>query len=876
MYAAAGPVEADSIPDIDPKNPSARQSVQAFRAPGHIVIDGVLDDPAWAMAVPVDSFRQREPVEGAPPTERTVVRVLYDDQAIYIGAHMFDSSPDSIVARLGRRDAELDSDLFAVFIDPYLDRRTGFYFGVNPAGTMLDGVLYNDSWDDDSWDGVWRAETRIDETGWIAEMRIPYSQLRFHQQSEYTWGINFRRDIKRKNEQDFLVFIPKNESGFVSRFADLVGMRDIAPPRQVEIVPYLRTRAEYTQQDAANPFNDGSRYVPGFGGDLKIGLTSNFTLNATVNPDFGQVEVDPAVVNLSDFETFFPEKRPFFIEGSTLFNSFGFGGSNSHWGFNFGTPDFFYSRRVGRAPQGGLPDNDYNNMPDGSRILGAAKLTGKASGWNLGAMQAVTAREVAELTFNGSKDRVEVEPLTYYGVFRGQKEIDEGRQGIGFISTIASRRFGSEGIREYVNSGSYVAGMDGWTFLDPNKTWVITGWAGLSHVTGSPERMTALQQSSLHYFQRPDADHVELDSNATSMTGWAGRLLLNKQRGNVMLNTAIGIVSPSFDINDVGFMFTTDVINAHFGIGYRWTEPTRLFRDATVIGAAFQNMNFGGDRTSLGVWSLVTARMLNYYRIEWVTSANPEVKDHNLTRGGPLAARPRYFGTEMYLNSDDRKPWVLGLQGGLSRSPGGDFNFVGGSIQWKPATNFNLSINPQFSWNFEDAQWVDAFDDPTATATYGKRYVFGEMDQRTLSSSIRLNWTFTPELSFQLFAQPLISTADFKKYKEFTRPGGYEFRVFGEGGSTFDDETLVADPDGDGPAAPIQLEDQDFTFKSLRGTAVLRWEYRPGSTLYLVWTQSRTDDFHDREFRVGRSLERLWEARPDNIFMIKLTYWFGR
>jgi hypothetical protein len=395
--------------------------VQAIRVQTKINIDGVLSEEVWQNGFAISHFEQRDPIENAAPTEKTEVRVAYDEKALYIGARLYDSEPDSIMPRLARRDAEVSSDHFAFFIDPYYDKRSGFYFAVTAAGTQLDGVLMNDDWDDDSWDGVWESETNIDEQGWTAEMRIPFSQLRFHRKDKYVWGANFAREIQRKNEQDFVVFTPKNGSGFVSRFIDLVGIENISPARQMEFLPYFRTKAEYTHPEAGDPFNDGSRYLPGTGLDIKIGIGNNLTLDATINPDFGQVEVDPAVVNLSDIETYFMEKRPFFIEGSNTFR-FGRGGSNSFYSLSWSEPTFFYSRRIGRTPQGSLPDYNFVDMPEGTKILGAGKLTGKTgNNWNIGVLGAATSREKADLQFENNKFASEIEPLTYYGVVRSQK-----------------------------------------------------------------------------------------------------------------------------------------------------------------------------------------------------------------------------------------------------------------------------------------------------------------------------------------------------------------------------------------------------------------------------------------------------------------------
>lgn len=874
---AAVAANTSDTEQADAETAPPRRRVQTVRRELEISVDGRLDEAAWQQAPLIDGFKQREPVEGAAPSERTVVRVLYDDEAIFIGARMYDAAPDSIIARLGRRDADLDADMFGFFIDPYLDRRTGFYFAINAAGTLMDGVLMNDDWDDDSWDGVWQGKTKIDEEGWTAELRIPYSQLRFHKEDQYVWGINFRRDISRKNEQQYLVYTPRSESGFVSRFVDLVGIEQITPPRQLEITPYVTTQAAFTDHDESDPFNDGSTYTPDVGADFKVGLTSNLTLNGTVNPDFGQVEVDPAVVNLSDFETFFPEKRPFFIEGASIFN-FGYGGSNNNWGFNWGNPDFFYSRRIGRSPQGSAPDHDYADWPEGARILGAAKLTGKVgSNWNVGTVQAATAHAMADLDLGGVQSRSEVEPAAYYGIVRAQREFQEGRQALGFISTTAIRDFKEDRLRDEINSEAYTFGVDGWTFLDQEKVWVITGWLGASHVRGTEERMIALQQNSQHYFQRPDAGHVSVDSNATSLSGLAGRVMLNKQSGHFFVNSALGFISPSFDANDLGFQFRTDLINGHFVAGYRWTEPKSFYRRINLNTSVFRSMDFDGNTVWTGWWANSSMQFKNYYSLFMGGAVNPETINNRRTRGGPLTKNPP--GVEVFggVETDSRKPWVFELFGFTYRTRAGNSAALDLDVEWKPAPNVSLSAGPGINWNTEEAQWVDVYDDPTATATFGRRYVFAHLDQKTFSANIRLNWTFTPLLSLQLFAQPLISSGDYSAFKELARPKSYDFNVYGEdNGSTIDEETFIADPDGDGPAAPLELYNPDFNFKSLRGTAVLRWEFRPGSTLYLVWTQTRDDSEEIGDFRFGHSFDQLLDARADNIFMLKLTYWLSR
>lgn len=851
--------------------------VEAMRVKEPIVVDGILTESVWHNGCELCDFSQREPDEGAEATEKTVLRIAYDDEALYVGARMYDSAPDSIITRMGRHDEWVSADFVRFYIDPYYDRRSGFYFGLNAAGTRDDGILYNDEWSDDSWDGVWEGKVNIDDKGWTAEMRIPYSQLRFQKKDIYKWGVNFRRCIERKHEHDYIVFTPRDGSGFVSRFIDLVGIQNVTAARQVEVLPYSRFKAEYIPSEPDDPFNDGSRYQPDVGADLKIGIGNNLTLDATVNPDFGQVEVDPAVINLGDVETFYNEKRPFFIEGSSIFD-FGYGGSRSNWSFNWGGPDLFYSRRIGRHPVGSLPDEyDYAQILEGTRILGAAKLTGKVGdNWNVGMLHAMTSREKAKVATSGEEYRWEVEPFSYYGLARAQKEMNEGKQGLGFMSTLTTRMFQDDRLRDEINSGAGAFGIDGWTFLDSDKKWVISGWTAASHVRGNKSRMLDLQQNSQHYFQRPDASHVDVDSTATSMTGFAGRVSLNKQKGNIILNTAVGVIDPGFDVNDMGFMWRTDVINGHLGCGYKWTKPGKLTRYTEVLGAVFQNYDFGGHNTWRGVWQSCYMEFLNYYEFNYSFALNPKTLSSTRTRGGPLLENPPGWEVNCWFNTDERQKWVFGCgTWGYSRGTSNWDRGLETWVEWKPGSNVSVSLDPQIWWNKENAQWVDWYDDPTATDTYGRRYVFAQMNQTELSASIRLNWTFSPRLSLQFYGQPLLSSGDYRNFKELARPESYDFNRY-EYGELNEDGEYIIDPDGpEGPAESFALGNPDFSYASLRGSAVLRWEYNPGSVFYLVWTHNKFDYEEIGDFHFRHSMKRLWDAEADNILMAKLSYWLS-
>jgi Domain of unknown function (DUF5916) len=851
LCLALAALPAPAVPADSPA--TAPTQVRAVRLAHPITIDGLLTEPMWQSAERVTGFLQRDPTEGAQPSESTVVYIAYDDAALYVAARLYDSHPDSIVARLARRDQGTNSDRFTLYIDPYHDKRSGFYFGITAAGTLHDGTLFNDEWDDDSWDGVWEGKVSRDAQGWTAELRIPYSQLRFVKQTEYVWGINFRRDIARKNEFDFLVYTPKNASGFVSRFPDLVGIERITPPRRLEVMPYATTRAAFTPHAAGDPFNDGSQMTPGLGADARIGLGSNLTLNATVNPDFGQVEVDPAVVNLSDVETFFNEKRPFFVEGSSIFG-FGFGGQRNFWGFNWPGPNFFYSRRIGRALGVSAPANGYADGPDGAHILGALKLTGKVAGsWNVGGLTAVTARERATLVDSlGSRWGQEIEPLAGYGVYRVQKEFHKGRQGLGFLSTVAVRDFDDAALRDVRNASSLLFGADGWTFLDTSKTWVTTGWVGASRIAGTQARMTAVQQNSTHYFQQPDAGRVSVDTTATSLDGVAGRFTLAKQRGNTFVNSAFGFISPGFDLNDLGFLSRTGIVNMHLGGGRTWTKPGKVFRYAEAGGALFRSYDWDGNINWSGVFQFGYVQFKNYYGINWNIAYNPWTVNNRRTRGGPLTLTPPGYQFGIDVGSDSRKAITLSAGGGTYYRARRDVEWWSyANLQYRPAPNVSVTVGPNFSRGQYPLQYVDAIADTAATATFGTRYVFAGLRQTELSAGVRLNWTYSPTLSLQLYAQPLISAGKYDDFKQLARPRSYDF---------------------DSAAAPYN---PDFNFKSLRGNAVLRWEYLPGSTLYFVWTQSRSRFDPTGDFQFGESMDRLFRAPAENIFMVKATYWWN-
>lgn len=869
--------------DCDPADVPLTSTVTAFRLEGKVEIDGELGEGDWQQPGE-DRLIQNSPDNGCLPRHRTVFWVAYDDQALYLAARMYDLAPDSIAARLGRRDTWPSSDWVFLNLDTFNDDRNAFSFSINPAGVVGDAALFNDGWDDESWDAVWDVATRIDDQGWTLEARIPFSQLKFPDAEEQIWGINISRRILRNNERSELFHNPRGSSGYGSRFPDLVGIRGVKSQNMVELRPYALGKADDREVDEGDPFRDSPDFSGNAGLDVKAPLSSNLTMNATVNPDFGQVEVDPAVVNLSANETYYQERRPFFVEDASIFR-FGQEGTNSNWNFNWMDPMLFYSRRVGRSPQLSIEsDYDHADIPQFTTILGAAKISGKVGQTSVGAMTAVTAREQANLQLDGHSFDQVVEPLSNYSVIRAKTTRDEGRKGLGFMVTHTARDLDDPHSQAVLDRRALTGGIDGWLNLDQDGVWALKGYFSGSHLTGSKEAIGSLQTSSRHYFQRPDADHLELDSEATSMNGWQGRLALNKQSGNWRFNSGLGYSSPGYDINDLGFMFRTDQINSSVVGGYRWLEPNAVFRNQTLYLATYWTADTSGMTDGGGYGAWYWSQFANYWNLEANVFFNPEVHDPRRTRGGPTMRTSNSREFSLGLSTDHRKNWVFSANVFVYGNDAGNRQASGGvSLEIKPSSNLSFEVGPRYNWDQTDAQFHDIIDDPAMTSTFGSRYVFSDLEYRQFSVETRIDWTFTPNLTLQAYVQPLVAMGDYSRPKELSTVGTRNFHVYGvDNGSAVvyrpdedSDERWLITPDGADPGNTFTLADRDFNFKSLKVNMVLRWEYGPGSTFFFVWTQDRMNFDHPGSFDLGRDSRSLLDAPGENIFMVKISKYFS-
>ena len=874
-----------------------RPSAIAAPRQGDVAIDGKLDESAWAAATPISELTQSSPNEGRPPSEKTEIRVLYDDAAIYIGARMFDSQGrKGVQAVLTRRDQlltdpSLTSDKISFVFDPFRDKNSRMWFEVNPLGVKGDHAN-----GDNSFDPVWDVQTSIDSLGWVAEFRIPLSQLRFSRDVDQVWGMQVWRQIDRLNEFDMWAFWRSNEFGGPAYFGTLNGMKVASRPRQIEIVPYVTSRAKLDRVAASDPYHDNREMLYRAGADLKLNITSSLTLDATVNPDFGQVEVDPAVVNLSVFETTFSEKRPFFISNSQYFST---GGFSCYFCNNVSSMNLIYTRRIGRSPQlGGLVGSRamFMDATDATTILGAAKITGRTkNGLTVGLMNAVTNRENAtfRLTADGEDQTQEIEPLANYFIGRVRKDFKGGATRIGTIATMVNRSLENADEIERLRKRANVVGFD----VDhrwKNRTYSFNVQTALTNIAGDTASIRRAQQSSARYYQRTGRDEtsdglfdVEYDPTRTSLNGYGFYARLAKETGNWLWETTQNWRSPGFEANDLGVLNRADYKWMLANVARQWTTPGKWYRSIWLLTGAQQQFNYEGDRTDWDFHSNASVTLKNFWNVGVFNIYHPSNLDERVTRGGPTVEKYGYNMFSLNLNGDNRRRIVWGINANYIRpvdNEEGGRRFISPSITVKPTASTTISIAPSYDHDRTAQQFVTSFADASAPAGFGgTRYVFGRLEQKTFSVDTRINATFTPTLTLQLFAQPFLASGHYTSFKEFAKPRSGEMTFFGrDNGSTVtklteDGEISYSiDPDGSGTAAPFTVDNPDFNIRSLRGTAVVRWEYRPGSTLFFVWTQQREgfDTFGNFDFNRDRSA--LFRDRPTNVFQVKATYWLGR
>lgn len=844
---------ADTLGNGDLHARTARQ-VPAVRIPAgeEVLLDGIPDEGVWELAPPATGLTQMNPREGEPSSQRTVVRFLFDDEAVYVGARMYDEGEVSV--RLTPRDGALaDADWLGIGFDSQHDHQTAYVFDVSPAGVQRDAIKrvgtgadgFSEP-EDMTWNAVWEAEAQVHDWGWSAELRIPFSQLPLPRREIHTWGLQLERLIGRTREYSVFAFVPRDERGGITRYAHLTGIREIAPGQPLELQPYVVLQGEAVDP-GQNPFRDRRESSLSAGLDLRYRLYGDLVLTTTLNPDFGQVEVDPAVVNLGVYETFFEERRPFFLEGLDVVD---FGGGSNAGG------QLFYTRRVGRSPQV-APPSPRADTPRQANILGAAKLTGRTDGgWRFGLMEAVTARaETRYLDAENTAQRGVAEPRSNYAAVRARRDLRDGATSVGGMLTSVLRESDPGRADLFLPSSAWAGGLDlrhEWG----ERRWLLRGSLVGTRIAGHPEALMRVQQAGHHFFQRPDAPHLEVDSAGAAMTGYSASATLVRQVGRNWQGQVGGaLTSPTFEVNDMGFGTRTDRRDMTARLDYSESAAGDRFRSWGASASARYEFNFNGERIANWHTLQANATTLGFLSLRGSLTHSLRSLDDRRTRGGPMTARPARSSVSATLGTDHRRAASLGLTGGWAEDEeGGWEREVSTSLTFRPSPRWELQLSPSVTRLHEAAQYVATLDDPDATETFGRRYLFSPLDQTTVAVETRFNYIVSPTLSLQLFAQPFISAGEYGQVGALNQPGGFRF-----------------DPwDGD----PSLLPERDFNLRSLRGNAVLRWEWRPGSVVYLAWQQNRRELLEGvGDFDISRDRSALFRVPSDNIVVLKVNLW---
>ena len=831
------------------------------------VIDGVIDDESWNLVPWNTDFIENEPDENTAPSYQTKFKIVYDDKFLYFAVIALDPEPDKIEKRLSRRDG-FQGDRVNLLLDSYNDKRTAFIFTVTAAGVKGDEFVTNDGGNiDDSWNPVWYTKAQINKEGWSAEMKIPLSQLRFGSGDNLVWGLNVVRNIFRKNETSLWSRVPAGSSGFVSQSGELHGLKKLKSQKQLEVQPFTVFQYDTYPKTIGNPFRDGNDFKVNGGIDAKIGVTNDLTLDLTINPDFGQVEADPGSFSLDGFQIFLQEKRPFFVENKNIFD----------YEFANGQDNLFYSRRIGRAPHGrpNLALGEYANVPRNTTILGAAKFSGKTqSGWSIGILESITAEEFAEVDNNGTQREEIVEPLTNYLVLRTQKDFNNNSSYIGGIFTATNRNL--DGKFNYLHKSAYTGGID-FKHTWKNRNYFIEGNFITSKVSGSAQAIENTQRSLTHLFQRVDASHVAVDPTRTSLTGTGGKIAAGKTGGgNWRYSGALAWRSPELELNDIGFLKQADEIFQFAGVSYQTLKPTKIFRKIDIEIQQTSAYDYEGNSNR---FQIEAKGKLNFNNNWWINSGfgyKPKIYINSFLRGGPRWRFSDETFAFLYFGSDQNKKasFTIGIINSEAKENNFSFKKYEFRFNYQPINSLSMSFATSLQKNPNKTQYV-------SQQNFGsiKRYILGEIDQQTWDTSLRINYSVNPNLSVQFYSSPFITRGRYSNFNFVKNPTAeslnhrvswYTTNQISKNGSTFSvDENTDSVTD-------YQFSNPDFTFAQFRSNLVIRWEYIPGSEMFLVWSRGAVET-RDMNNSLSTSVHDLvFDKVADDTFLFKLTYRFLR
>ena len=855
---------------------SEKKTYQTYFTKNAPEIDGLDNDSCWNKVEWSGDFIQTQPYENKPPSQQTKFKILYDDDNLYVFIRALDTEPEKISRIISRRD-NFDGDMVEINIDSYYDQQTAFSFTAMASGAKGDEAITQDgnNWDS-SWNPIWYLKTSIDDKGWCAEMKIPLSQLRFGKKEEHIWGIQLMRHIFRLEERSTWQFIPKGSPGQVHLFGELHGINDIKPKKKIELLPYTVARVERFEKEEGNPFRDGKKSAISVGLDGKVAVTNDLTLDFSINPDFGQVEADPSEVNLTAFESFFSERRPFFVEGKNIYQ---FQPSATNVISNMGSDNLFYSRRIGRSPHNfpNLSANDHADIPESSTILGAMKLSGKTkNGLSIGVLESVTANENAVIDNAGVRRKESVEPLTNYFVGRLQKDLNKGETVFGGIITAVNRDITNPALN-YLPTAAYTGGLD-FSHKWKERTWYVAGKAEFSYVKGKEKAILNLQQSSARYFQRPDANYVSVDSSRTSLAGYGGTIKFGRSsKKKVQFETSFTVRSPGLEFNDIGYMRYSDVIHHGSWVAYYIRNPFSIFNNFYLNTNYWMYWNFSGKRLS----ALTNMNFNSQFKNRWQINGNftraAENTSTNMLRGGPSFISPGSEEMNLNISTDQSKKFsfYIGNYHGLGDVKSYRYHEYWMGVNVRPMNALSISFEPDYSISNNQMQYVS-----TTKMANDPRYIFARLDQKTVSFTFRLNYTFTPELSLEYYGQPFISAGKYTEFKRTTNTIADRFKdrfsIFPANGISYNSNSnsYAIDEDINGNT-DYSFSNPNFNFRQFRSNLVVRWEYLPGSTLFLVWSQGRTSSASDGSFAYGQDMKQLFGVQPNNVFLIKFSYWFS-
>ncbi len=840
------------------------------------VIDGEESDDCWNSVEWGDDFIQTDPVENNPPSQITAFKIVYDDNNLYVFIKAYDTEYDKISRIISRRD-NFTGDRVTVVLDSYFDKQTAFAFTAMASGSKGDEtVTMNGNYWDSSWNPVWYLATSGDDKGWTAEMRIPLSQLRFGNKEQQVWGIQVSRQIYRLEERSSWQFIPKGSPGTIHLYGELHGIKDIKPRRNIEILPYTVARLERFEKVEGNPFQDGKSSGISAGIDGKIGVTNDLTVDFTVNPDFGQVEADPSEVNITAFETYFSEQRPFFIEGKNIYE---FEPNQTITISKFGADNMFYSRRIGRSPHyfPVLSAGEYADIPEASTILGSAKLSGKTkNGLAIGILESVTSEEKAIIDNSGLRRKESVEPLTNYFIARLQKDFNKGETVLGGIITAVNRDINSPAL-EFLPAAAYTGGINfqhNWK----ERTWYVAGNAEFSNIRGTEKAITDLQRSSARYYQRPDAGHLDVDSSLTSLSGLGGTVKLGRgSQKKLQFETSLTLRSPGLEFNDIGYMRYSDLIHHASWVAYYIRNPFGIFNNFYLNTNYWFYMDFSGKLLSFHTNLNFNSQFKNKWRVNGSFNRTGENTSTSLLRGGPSMLVPGETAINLNLNTNQSRKVIFNIGGYQGIGDEDSFRYFEywGGINIKPMNSLSITLSPTYSLQKSRLQYVSA-------VSMGERtdYLFGELNMKTLSFTFRVNYTINPELTIEYYGQPFVSAGKYSNINKITDPDAEEFsdryRIFSPSEITLNetDNVYYIDENLDG-ISDYSTGNPDFNFRQFRSNLVVRWEYMPGSTVYLVWSQGRTSSDINGNFNYKNDLNDLYDIVPRNILLLKFSYLFS-